>query len=196
MLLEIHEVSLAKLEETNWDELGYGHLSQVFFSISDGLADYGTSERETNTRGNATFFEAEYGEQHAVILLPTRVPGSNDARDLQFALKVGALVHEIGHVVDAEQSLNIRIKERQFDVIDAEIFANVYALNYLAEQTMGQSYNMLFEAIEKVNEQEGYMREVGRGVLAVHPRAAIPNWNDFVDEATELALKQPTLLAG
>lgn len=187
MLLDVHEVSPSMFADTNWKELGYGELRQVFFSVPDEFADYGQSKAQANLCGNVTFFSDSEGRGRAVILLPNRLPHTSDVREQQYALKVPGLLHEIGHVKDAEQSLNIRLETKDFDVVSAEVFAHVYALDRLASLAMRQSYLMLYEALEALTDDDGYEGEVGRRVMDEHAKVEVPDWQDFSDATRQMA---------
>jgi len=187
MLAGIHEVPSGVLEDTNWEELGYGDLTQVFFSLSDTFADYVKADAQGNLRGSATFFVDESGAERAVILIEKPSTGGKDTRDIQYALKVAGLVHEIGHVEDAVRRGNICIEEKSFDVVAAEVFAHVYALNELARLGMRHSYLMLYEALKRLAASDGYAGDIGKGVMSSHEKVAIPNWQDFMKDVEEHA---------
>ena len=184
-LIAVHEVAPTTLDDTDWSELGYGNLRQVFFSIPDECADYVKSDAQANLRGSATFFKSEDGSMKSVVLVQKRLKGSDNTREFQYAMKLPALVHEIGHVIDAEQELNIRFSGEEMDVIAAEVFAHVYALDQLASRCLRQSYLSLYEALARIADAPGYIGEIGRGVLDQHERVDIPNWRDFTDAALE-----------
>lgn len=189
-LVAVHEVPQKTLDTTDWKELGYGKLEQVFFSIPDRCADYVQSDAQANLCGSATFFRNQSGEMRSVVLVQNRTRGSKDISEVQYAAKLAVLVHEIGHVIDAESSINFKLGDETMDVVAAEVFAHVYALNDLSTRGIRASYNMLYEAIDRLSVRDGYVGEIGRGVMEQHERKQMLNWRDYTEDAADLIAQE------
>ena len=183
-LLAIHEVSAAMLDETDWQQLGYGHFEQLDLQIDEKHTDYGLLGTHANIRGCASFFRGESGKLKSVVLVQKKAKASQLGSDLQYATKIAALAHEIGHVVDAERNGVIHF-DGMVDIIEAEIFANVYALEFMAPRGLRRSYLMLYEALEELQGSDGYLGEVANGVIDRHAKVEIPDWCEYLDAARE-----------
>lgn len=186
-LVRVHEVSAEMLDAPQWDTLGHADLQQLYFTIPDECEDYVKTDAQANLRGSATFFLDQSAALKSVILIQKRPPNSNHVKDLQYALKIPGLFHEIGHVIDAEQGINIRLDDGIMDVVAAEVFAHVYALEQMASRSLRQSYKMLFDALEKMSELPDYVGDIGKGVMKAHARVQIPDWSDYTEAAMEFA---------
>ncbi len=183
-LLGIHEVDENEFVDMNWTKYGADGLRQVFFSLDDKFAGYGANgNSKANIRGSAAFFLDGDGHPRSVVLIPRSVKCSFEHKELKYAFKIGSLLHELGHVNDAEKRINIDAETGRMDVVQAEAYANSYALGRLADRCLGQTYSILYEAMRELASSNGYEAEIGRLVLEQHRRRDIPNWNEYVDAA-------------
>lgn len=185
----VREVNASELNADSFEGEVPNNFKQVFFSIPDECEGYANSrDVQANLRGNATFF-LENGETlRSVVLIERRPKTKIPTLDLPYALKVTSLLHEIGHVVDAEKGTNIRAFDNALDVVEAEAFAHTYALDHLAQRCLRQSYLMLYDAMGRLCRKSGYEGEIARLVLDRHEKVEIPNWNDFIEQATDIAM--------
>ena len=100
-------------------------------------------------------------------------------------LKIGALLHEIGHAWDAENRLNIDPTTGRFGVVKSELFAHCYALDRLAERCLAQTYNMYIEAMKRQSFLGGFESEIASEVLKEHAIRSLVKWQDHIDHAME-----------
>ena len=145
-LIGIHQVSSATLDQTDWNQLGYGHLEPVELTIDERHADYGSLGGDANMRGCAKFFKDKTGRLQSVILIQKAAKRSRMGADLQYATKIAALTHEVGHVRDAEQNGVLHFDDK-IDIIEAEVVAHLYALEFMSGRHLRQSYDMLYDAL-------------------------------------------------
>ena len=77
-----------------------------------------------------------------------------------------ALLHELGHVEDLEGKLNIDPESDRFDLIEAEVFANLYCLRQLAERSAANLFDQFLSGMKNGLVADGFMRTVASEVLA------------------------------
>ena len=158
-LLGVHEVSdeIFSSPEQHWAELGCGGFSQIFFTIGDEFADYGKGEMDANLAGATIAFHDPSGSIRTAILIKKNIPTSVQHADLKYALKVASLCHEIGHVDDIERNLNFKVDSLTLDIIKAESYAHLFALEMLAQRNLQKSYEMLADALKIASNGDGYL---------------------------------------
>ena len=181
-LLGVHEVDDAVFAENekNWSKLGYGDLQQIFFDIEEEVPDYGTGSLNANLRGSMSAFLDKDGNLRSVILIPQSVKASVQHRDLKYALKIAALLHEIGHVQDLEQGCNFDVPSKQLHVIEAEAVAHLFALEQLAKRHLLKSFQMLADGLRDAIPKGGYLSKVAERVVEQLPSYQIVDWQTFM----------------
>jgi len=120
----VHEVDLPDFESTDWSLFGCDPKQQIFFNVDDQFASYGTGNPKANVRGSAAYFLDGTSDYRAVVLIPRNPKSSVEYKDLKYSIKIAALLHELGHVQDAERQINMDPIALRFDVINAEAYAN------------------------------------------------------------------------
>lgn len=189
-LVGIHEVDRYQYLKTNWERLGYGGWEQLTFIIDDEFASYGKamgSKDPANIVGSCTYFKHPDGGFRTVVLVQHPKLKTVYARDTKYGFKLATLFHELGHVLDAEQGLNLCPVEKRFDLVHGEIFANCYALERLAENHLRLIYDIMYEALEEMAGCDDFRGRIGQGVIEQHPRRKIVDWNDYMEKAMQLA---------
>lgn len=182
----IFEVKDNDFRNTVWSKYISEEYRQVKFEIDDRYSDYGKCKRGgSNCRfeGSATFFQKSGEEFKSVILMPCNPKNFVKYKALKYVMKVGILLHELGHVHDAENRINIDPVTGRLDLVEAEAYANCHALERLAELHVVQTYDMFYESIISLSRQVGYRGEIGRRVLDLHPRQSLSRWQDYTEEA-------------
>ncbi len=186
-LLGIHEVDDDEYYATEQgpllERLGLSGLDPVLFNGADVDVDYLACDRKSNINGITTAFRDEAGELKTLVLLRNKVPGELD-RESKCALKLIALFHEIGHVADWEQGVNLR--EGDISVLDAEVYANKYSLQRLMDGDYRGALGILLRALEKTRIGQDYRRAVAdrlaeSGVFAKCQDFAKAKWQDYLD---------------
>jgi hypothetical protein len=181
-LLGVHEVERSVYEhiENHWRDFGYEHLRQVFFNIDDAESEYLKRNKEANINGSMITFRDEHDGIHCAIVICKSVSCSFEHSFYKYVVKIPALCHEIGHVHDLEHGSNFDVENEKLDVIEAEVSANLFALNLLAERNLQQSYNILANAMREAAGQTGYLGQVATKVVERMPRHEFIDWQKLV----------------
>lgn len=192
-LLGVHELSDNEEDGDFWRDLGYDDLTQIFFSTDEGLPDYGTEHGKgrVNLEGAMTAFQGGDGALHSLISIRKNIKTSMRHPELKYACKIAALLHEIGHVIDLEVGKNIDVQHKTMDVIEAEVYANLYALDQMANLHFFQSFRLLRDGIRDSIKKGGYMAQVGELVFERLPEYNLTDWQPlfFGSELTGKELK-------
>lgn len=180
----IHEVDGRTFEETDWSLFGLEPADHLQFTFDEQFAGYGSKGAETaNIRGSASFFRQADGGFRSIILIPRSPRTDIRHPDLKYVLKIVALTHELGHISDAENGFHIDPLGGRFDLIEAEAYANCYALDLMAHRALRQSYTMLHDALSGQVNSSGYEGEIARRVMHDHGTRDIPDWQEHLEEA-------------
>ena len=181
-LLGVHEVDdiIFAENEKNWSRLGYGDLQQIFFNLVDDVPDYGTESLDANLRGSMSAFLDKDGNLRSVILISQSVKATVQHRDLKYALKIAALLHEIGHVQDLEQGCNFNVPAKRLRVIEAEVVAHLFALEQMAKRYLVKSFQMLADGLRDAIPKGGYVSNVAERVLERLPSYQMVDWQTFI----------------
>ncbi|MCA9232472.1 MAG: hypothetical protein KDA57_17620 [Planctomycetales bacterium] len=177
-LLGIHEVSGEVYHnlEHSWNDLGYGHLNQVFYDIGADVSDYGQNSLDANLQGSAITFVSDDGETYTAIFIKKDIRCSFRLAEYKYTLKIPALLHELGHVTDIEQGKNFDVPNKRANIIEAEVFAHLFALEQLATRCLTASYRMLYEGLEDAIPKGGYLAQVAELVLQRAPEHNPIDW--------------------
>lgn len=179
-LVGVHDVENSVYRNTDWSALGYGDYQQIFFYTDDEIADYGTHDAKANLCGHTSAFLDREQNLRTVIIIRKTVKDF-EHRELKYVIKIAALLHEVGHVHDIEHGVNFDVQAKTTNIIEAEAFANLFALDRLAERQLVQSYNLLANALRDATEADGYLGEVARRVVQRLPQHKLVVWNDSLD---------------
>jgi hypothetical protein len=179
-LLGIHEVDEPVYRKRDWSALGYGH--PIDLTWTNEVGDYDAYNSKANLCGVATIFEGEDGRYRTAIMIRRAVKNKFEHKEFKYVTKIAALCHEIGHVHDIENEINFDLKARTADIIEAEVFANLFALKMMAERQLNMSYRQLFDAFPIAMRNGGYLAEVCRRVLERNPQHELVDWQVVRDE--------------
>jgi hypothetical protein len=180
-LREIHEVDEPTFHAKSWAKLGYGNWRQVQVHYDDKYEnDYGKAATDENLCGCASIFYDEEGSLRTGIMIRRTVKNWMEHREYKYITKIVALLHELGHVHDIENQINFKINgdKADVDIIEAEVFANLFALDRLAEQHLRICYRTLLDAFRRHSKKAGYIGEVCQKVLERHTEHDLVDWED------------------
>jgi hypothetical protein len=183
-LRDVHEVDDPIFRSKNWAKLGYGNWQQVQVHFDDKYEnDYGGVVTDENLCGCASIFHDEKGGLRTGIMIRRTVKNWMEHREYKYITKIVALLHELGHVHDIENSINFKINgdKAEVDIIEAEVFANVFALDRLAEQHLRMCYRTFLDAVRRHSKKAGYIGEVCQEVLERHAERDLVDWHDVRD---------------
>lgn len=183
-LRDVHEVDDPTFRSKNWAKLGYGDWRQVQVHFDDKYEnDYGGAVTDENLCGCASIFYDEHASLRTGIMIRRTVKNWMEHREYKYVTKIVALLHELGHVHDIENRINFKINgdKAEVDIIEAEVFANVFALDRLAEQYLRVSYRTFLDAMRRHSKKTGYIGEVCQKVLERHPERDLVEWQDVRD---------------
>jgi hypothetical protein len=118
-------------EDRSWMRL---HLpadwTQIRFDFDGEVADsYVAPDKSANLRGSTIGFWDVAGHLHTVVQVLKNPECQWVHREYRYGLKIPILLHEFGHVMDYEYRINIDVAARTGDLIEAEVYANVFALD-------------------------------------------------------------------
>jgi hypothetical protein len=154
---------------------GFGQFQELLLDVGDQLdfdADPTTRDGTINkhrprpTGVSVTGYTSvvtDGANRRVIIFLRDATGGSDDAESTA-ALKLTALLHELGHVTDIEQGINYR--ETQLDLVNAEIFAHHHACRQLINGRYRLPLGYYLDGIEEMaNSQSEYVRLAAKGVV-------------------------------
>lgn len=179
-LRAIHEAEDSTYFSKDWSKNGYGGLKLLPINFDEQYkGDYGLSRNDANLCGCTAIFHDVEGRLSTGIMIRQAVKGLLH-QELKYGTKIVALLHEIGHVHDIENGINFCIEGDAInaDIIEAEVFANLYALEKLAERQLRQSYLLTVDAIQTHAKETGYLAEVCRRVLDRLPSHNLVDWQE------------------
>jgi hypothetical protein len=104
--------------------------------------------------------------QRRTIVFMRRLTGTADGEpEVAHALKLTALLHEIGHITDFEQGLHFR--DSTIDVVASEVFAHKYACNEMIRRKYLMPLGYYLDSLRKMAESESeYIKHAAKQVIA------------------------------
>lgn len=170
-------------------EPGWEH---ILFTCSDPAATtYNDPNHEGIITGSTTAYREPGGRVRTLVLIRSAVPGAVLHRDGKYAFKLIALLHELGHVEDIEREANFHTTEGVADIIGAEVYAHLHALDRCNRRGLFLSADTLEDALRKYLGGADYRAQVAERVLAVYRRPERRTWGHYLDgelSADELEL--------
>lgn len=186
----IHELDMEAYRSPDLNVIAPGIGRVASLVVQDDFPEYGKADpRGANLSGVTYFCLADDGTLQTLILLPRNPPNTHPHPDMKYIFKLSTLFHELGHVHDVERRINIDPFTGRFDMIEAEVYASLYALDRLAERSFAHSYGLTYDAMVAMSKTAGYIGEVGRRVLEVHDRRTLPSWQTVWDRTPGLGFQ-------
>lgn len=192
-LLGIHELEMNAYLSPDLDSLAPGRGKDAFFASTSEFPEYGQSGHvQANLIGHTKFFVRDDETIQSIVLMPRNPRSTPGPQELKYGFKLVTLYHELAHVQDAEEKGHIDPAAGRFDLIEAEVHANIASLNRLADMAMRVMYETIYAALEKYSAmpESGYLSLVSREVLARHEKRSIPDWNDLIDDDEMLSYQR------
>jgi hypothetical protein len=140
---------------------------------------YTAEDPNATLRGGVTWFRDANGGTHAVIEVLRSPPCQWLYKEHKYAFKLPILLHEIGHVKDSEQRINIDLDANKVDVIEAEVFAHIFALSECFQRAYYMSGTMWSDSLAGYKNATDYRGEVARRVIARFQRPTYKAWPDY-----------------
>ncbi|MCR9116608.1 MAG: hypothetical protein NXI22_06625 [bacterium] len=177
-LLGVHEIEGGDKEEKFWEPLGYRDLTQIFYTIDDELTDYGkmSGKKQATLDGGMTSFWDADKQLRSIITIKKNIKASVHTDEMKYAIKIASLLHEIGHVKDLEEGINLNVADEQMDVIEAEVYANLYAIDELAKRDFFHGFGLLLSGLRDSIPQGGYIAKVATQVIERLPEYELVDW--------------------
>lgn len=184
-LIGIYEVAAGELESTEWARFGgAADWQQVFYKYTDDATQtYGRGDRHVNVEGSTVTLRDVTGGIHTLVRIRRDVRCQFRHKELKYAVKIPVLLHEIGHVIDVEEHVNFDPTEESCRIIDAEVFANRYALEQCVRRGYRQSFLTWVSSWRGYADAEDYRGEVARRTLDGAPSERdIEDWNSLLSQ--------------
>jgi len=183
-LIGVYEVAQDELDSTDWGRFGgASDWQQVFYRSDDETGTYGKEDKKANVRGRAVTLRDAGGGIHTLVRIYRNVKCRSRHKDLKYVLKIPALLHELGHVIDIEKRINFDPDQESCRVVDAEVFANRYALEQCVERGYRQSLVTWLDSWREYLGAKDYRGEVARRTLDGAPSESdVVDWNTLLSQ--------------
>jgi hypothetical protein len=181
-LHEVYEVNSVDFNlPSNSERLGLpGDWSQIFFSCNDERSSsYAIREPQANLRGATTAFEDPAGGLHTVIEVIKNPSGATLHKENKYILKLPTLLHEIGHAKDHHEGINFNREKRTANLVEAEVFAHLFALNECFSRAYYLSGEFYLKALEDHKDVADHRGLVIPRVLAAFRKPSYRKWTDY-----------------
>jgi hypothetical protein len=134
------------------------------------------------------FISPRIGPDHRVcpVIVVNRGEPQELDGDRRYAVKVAALLHEVGHLIDMLSERNFDFSAGRVNIIEAEVFAHLYCLSELARRDLWISFNETRRSLLAACDDVGCFGVVARRVIDQMPPCSPRSWVDEF-EAWELA---------
>jgi hypothetical protein len=181
-LHEVYEVEMDDLEdEVGWKRLGLpSDWSQVFYTCEDELAEsYQAKDKSANLRGAATAFFDDRGGFHTIIQVIKNPKCDWEHKEYKYILKLPVLLHEIGHVKDYEEKINFNRDAKTADLIEGEVYANIFALTECFRRGYYLGGEMFLDSWAKYKNDTDCRGEMVRRLFQRFQKPTYTKWMDF-----------------
>jgi hypothetical protein len=181
-LYDVFEVGKGKLDrQLGWRTLGlpadWSHLRIAF--DDEAVQSYILPDDNACLRGSTTLFRDSAGLLRSVVRVIKNPEFTAKHKDYRYSLKLPILLHELGHVNDYEKKINLDVDSRSGDLIEAEVYANLFALNECFRRAYYLSGNTLLEALAGYKNALDYRGVVANRVFERFQKPAYRPWTDY-----------------
>jgi hypothetical protein len=179
----VFEVDPDELDKRDWSKYDIPNnwtLIEYTREANPLLETYG-EDSDQDLRGNTVAFKDPEGKPHTLIRI-SKVVGGVRHKEYKYLFKIPVLLHEIGHVQDVEQKVNFDIEKKTCSIIEAEVYANLYAFDQCVQRNYPMSYDDWVEKWEACKECGDYRGEVARQTLDRLPAEQPIRWQNLIDE--------------
>lgn len=167
--------------DNDWKRLGLpGDWQQIFFKCDDEhAASYNDDDPNANLRGGAVGFLDFNNNLHTIIQVIKNPQFGKKHKEHKYAFKIPILFHEVGHVKDYEEKINFNHETKTADLIEAEVFAHLFALKECYQRAYYISGDSWLASLMKHKDHTDYRGEVVRRVIERFEKPAFMPWLDF-----------------
>ena len=181
----LHEVYEVGPEEESgpkkWKQFGLpDDWKQIKFACDDELAQsYTAEDDDAGLRGGVTAFRDGTGALRTIIEVVKNPKCPFEHKEHRYLFKIPVLLHEIGHVKDYEGIINVNPDSGAIDLIEAEVFANLFALNECYRRAYYMSGTMFFDSLANYRTATDYRGDVVRRVFERFQKPAHRPWTEY-----------------
>jgi hypothetical protein len=182
-------VGVFELDEADYikeDRTRYGieaDWERVLFKTEAPLAEtYNDPDPDANLNGKTQAFLTPGGQLKTVVLIPRQIKCPFEHRDHKYHFKLIALCHELGHVDDLEKRINLDPEGRRADIIQAEVYAHLFALTEANSRDLIAVAVTLESSLANYKAAPDYRGEVARRVLAQYHRPDKKTWHEYTEQ--------------
>lgn len=177
-LLDIIELEDTEYFESDRSSFAPG-MRQILWDPENEVKGYGVNSQDANINGCTNAFRAPDGSVRTLVVIRKVVPKTSPHREFKYAFKLVALLHELGHVHDMVREINFDHAAPSFKVIEAEVFAHLYALRRMADRNYYQCFNLLVDALKDSVSADTYLGEVAVRTLEQMPKGELVDVNSI-----------------
>lgn len=178
----VYEVDDKTLDDNlNWRAFAEPNgWTYVTIEVDDATgASYTAPDMSANMRGSTTVFRDPGGNLKTVVQV-----GKNPKFELvhpehKYAMKIATLLHEFGHVDDIEKKINLDYDRRTGDIIEAEVYANLFALEICYQRGYFATADTIVSTYTKYKDLNEYRGEVARRLLERFKPPVVKRWQEY-----------------
>lgn len=181
-LYAVYEVDRKRLDDENgWRRLGLPtDWQRITLIIDDDVGKtYTAPDDAANLRGSTTVLQDRAGTIHYVIEVIKNPEFVLLHRDYRYGLKLSILLHELGHVKDYVNRVNLNLDTRSGDIIEAEVYANQFAIEECYRRGYFAVGDTLLASLGKYRDDDGYRGEVARRLFDRFQKPNFRPWTDY-----------------
>lgn len=156
------------------------HWEHVIFNVEDPSAvTYNDRDPDSNINGHTTAYLDPDGKLRTIVLVRRQVKCQFEHREHKYHFKLIALCHELGHVDDLEKGINFDAPNRKANIIEAEVYAHLFALAEANRRALFSVADTLETSLGNYREAADYRGEVSRRVLDRYRRPERKTWQEY-----------------
>jgi hypothetical protein len=183
--------TLHEVYETEHDILktkkGKEHLrlpeswEQVIFDCKDSpeIASYNDPDDKANLRGGTTAYRDSEGGLHTVVEVGKNPPVRWEHKEYKYLFKIPLLLHELGHVKDMENRVCFNVDTKTVDLIEAEVYANIFSLTECFRRGYFMSAEMFYDSLAGYKNDTAYRGEIVRRLFERFQKPDYKKWIDY-----------------
>lgn len=179
-LHEVYEMMPAEMDQ-GWQQHGLpSDWTHIKFKCDDDHASsYLDEDPNAGLRGGAICFHDSSGQVRTIIEVIRNPKIGKRHKESKYVFKLPILFHEVGHVKDFEENINFNRTTFTADLIEAEVFAHLFALNQCYQRAYYISGDSWLASLMKHKDATDYRGEVVRRVLERFTKPALKSWQDY-----------------
>mgnify|MGYP000952290685 CR=1 FL=1 len=187
-LYGIYEVDSSEFRNINrskfripvgWEKIEFSSTDE---QIANEYEQDAVAVEKATYAGSLAVFQDQDSNFHTIILVIRNPKTFEIHEEFKYSRKISTLLHEIGHLKDFENRINIKPEIKFVDLIGTEVYANLHSLNESFKREYYLSAEHYLDALKKSQHNSEFQYQVVQKTLLQFKKPEYTPWCDLFNQ--------------